>query len=345
MSIRLSKQRSAVALTALLALFAANIIYQSERSAPIAKTTLVATACGQNIDCLAKALADIMEVDGIKAGLSEMNTFSEIAGLHCHGVSHATGKEMYKRVGKELLSIYEDLCDGGFTHGWMSDIGVGLSKESIVEIFGGYCKGSPTATACQHGIGHSLGENNVDVIVMADICVQSAGESTSQHPVKSVSGSCIEGWMMEKRVSFNWNNEKSLDEVLLLCDPLADNLQVYCAGQAYRLWAESGNNFKLERVYPLSKYCDTLDGADFQLCTIYLGEAIATIPLLSGDIETTITGTNIYCSLENENNRCLNGVLYVLSAGWINNDAKFSELCRALKKELVNRCFSISSNL
>ena len=345
MSVIWPKRRSAIAATTLLAIFAATFMYQSESSVPIAKAALVAKACGQDLDCLANALADIMEVDGIDAGLAEMNTFSEISDLHCHGVSHATGKEMYQRVGKDLLTVYEDLCDGGFTHGWMADIGQGLSDENIIDIFGTYCRNSPAATACQHGIGHALGENNTSMKKASEICLKTAGEALSQHPVKSVAGSCVEGWMMEKRNSFSWDDEKSLQTALLLCDPLENSLKIYCTGQAHRLWAESNNSLKLERVYPLSKYCDSLTGLSFQICTIYLGEAIATIPLLTGDIETTITGTNIYCSLENKDNRCLDGVLFVLSAGWENNDAQLFELCSALKKELIDKCRKISNTL
>ena len=340
MSIIWPKRRSAVAATALLALlalFAATFLYQSESSVPIAKTALVAKACGQNLDCLANALADIMEVDGIDAGLAQMSTFSEIADLRCHAVSHATGKEMYQRVGKELLTVYEELCDGGFTHGWMADIENDSKVENLVDILGIYCEGSPSATNCSHGIGHSLGENNVSVTEMADICVKTAGDAVSAHPVKSITGICVEGWMMGKREVISWESDKGLEDALLLCKPLKDNLHLYCAGMAYRYWIDSGLTLKIQRIAALSQYCETLKDIDYIICTEFLGQAIGDISSLPGDIEKTIISTNIYCSLDNENSRCLNGVLYVFSDGGIHN-AKLSELCMALRTEFFEIC-------
>lgn len=345
MSFTLYKKITVIILTVILSFFVAKIALKPDQGLTMSKPALMAAVCGQNLQCLAQSLANIMESEGIQAGLNEINSFSEISKIHCHAVSHAAGKEMYKRVGEKILTVYEDLCDGGFTHGWMADIGQGLSDENIINIFGDYCRNSPAATACQHGIGHALGENNTSIKKASEICLKTSGVAVSQHPVKSVAGSCVEGWMMEKRNSFSWEDEKSLQTALLLCDPLENSLKIYCTGQAYRLWAESNNSLKLDRVYPLSKYCDSLKSLSFQICTIYLGEAIATIPLLTGDIETTITGTNIYCSLENKDNRCLDGVLFVLSAGWEDNDSRLFELCSSLKKELIEKCRKITNTL
>jgi hypothetical protein len=280
-----------------------------------------------------------MEVDGIDAGLAEMNTFSEISGLRCHGVSHATGKEMYQRVGKELLTVYENLCDGGFTHGWMADIENDSKVENLADILGIYCEGSPSVTICSHGIGHSLGGNNVSAAEMTDICEQAAGDAISAHPVKSITGICVEGWIMGKREVISWESDKGLEAALFLCKPLRENLHIYCAGMAYRYWIESGSTLKIKRIASLSQYCETLKDIEYILCTDFLGQAIGDISTTPGDIEKTITSANIYCSLDNENSRCLNGVLYVFSDGRIHN-AKLSELCKALRTEFFERCNS-----
>ena len=342
MSIIWSKRRSAIAATTLLALFAATFIYQSESSVPIAKTALVAKACGQDLECLANALADIMEVDGIDAGLAQMNTFSEIADLHCHGVSHATGKEMYQRVGKELLTVYEDLCEGGFTHGWMASFEDDSKVENFIDILGSYCEGSLDLTACIHGIGHALGENDVSVTAMSDICVKTPGDTISTHPVKSITGVCIEGWMMEKKGIIKWDNEKSLEEALLLCKPLGDNLHIYCAGQAYRNWINSSLALKFQRIASLSQYCKTLKVIEYKICTDYLGLAIGTLPLFSGDIDMAINYANQLCDINNENNRCLPVVLFTLASVLNNNDTYISEICMALRTEFFERCSNYS---
>ena len=337
-----SKRRGAVVCTTLLALFAGAFIFQPKSSVPIGNSALIAKACGVDVDCLANALADIMEVDGIDDGLAQMSIFSDISDLQCHTVSHATGKEMYQRVGNELLMVYENLCDGGFTHGWMSDLQTDSKIENLVDSLRLYCEGSPSTTICTHGIGHSLGENNVSVAKMTDICEQTSDNAISAHPVKSITGICVEGWIMGKIDDTTMEIDKGIEDALLLCKPLRGNLYIYCAGQAYLIWINKGNTLNFQRIPMLSQYCDTLKDIEYKLCTDFLGQAIGSLSISSGDIETTVTSTNNYCSLDNKNSRCLNGVLYTFSAGGNKFDAKFYKLCRALKTEFFERCSKYS---
>jgi|LakMenEpi03Aug12_release.lakeMendotaPanAssembly.Ray.scaffolds.fasta_scaffold322387_2 hypothetical protein len=333
-----AKGKLIVATTFLSLIFSAIISYQTFFSAKKVEPSLMASACGKNINCLANSLVDIIQRDGIDEGLSHLNTFTEVSQIQCHEISHAAGREMYKRVGKGVLSLNEYFCQGGFTHGWMADIGRSFPGEKSIDILSSYCKNSPAFTACQHGIGHALGENKVSSKEISRICVKSAGSSSSDHPVKTVAGSCVEGWVMGNRELFNKFTEKSIENALLYCSTLVDSLRLYCSGQVYIHWIDQGGDLQLERITFLSQYCNTFQDYEYALCTNYLGESIGTLPISNGNIKSAIKYTNLFCSIDILNNRCLDADLFALATLLGPNVSLSDQVCSKLKVDFFEKC-------
>ena len=335
-----------VVITAILTLIIAVFIIQSLDKVNNSDLALTAAACDQNLDCLSESLADIIEKDGLEMGLSQIDSFSKISNIPCHDISHATGVGMYKRIGEKIFKFYEYYCQGGFTHGWMANYGVNQPIESYIDKFTLYCKEAKAYTSCVHGIGHSLGENNVSIKTISAICLNTESSILPFNTIKSTPGSCIEGWVMGNSELFNKWLEKGIKEAVLFCSTLDENLQIYCFGQVYAQWIDEGGGIKEERIKSLYNFCDTFMGENYKLCTNYLGEVIGTIPNSTGGIEDSIRYANNLCSLDNINNNCLDSVLFVLSSSFSNDkDLYLATICSALKTEFYEKCKLFTNTL
>jgi len=332
-----------ISLTALGLLFSIFLIRGSQNEKNTPTPTQLYNICAQDIDCLSAGISDKMQSNGISSSFRYMQEVAGASGVPCHTLSHYVGGVMYKRVGSELLKSYEDICDGGFTHGWMGAMSSQIEINEQIAIFAKYCSGSSNATACQHGIGHALGENITKPEEVNNICSSTGEGLISNHPLKSVSGSCVEGWMMEYRGINYWNKDEAITAALNLCEELSIGLWVYCASEAHRRWSESSDAADLMRMSSFHSFCEKLSGENYTVCTMYLGEAISIIALGEGDIDSISQAANKYCISTRIGNSCMKNILYTFEAGWGGNPSNLDTFCSSLPDSYINPCRKGSS--
>jgi len=315
---------------------AAAVILLRSDTAPT--TNQIVLSCGVDQTCLTNALIKQMDSRTVLDVLSSVGDISDATGISCHTITHAVGKSAFTELGAKVFKVHESLCGNGFTHGWMVALAESSSTDATVNRLTSYCASDPNPVACYHGVGHALAEIKASGTKAVSVCTRvTAGSVDSSRSLKTPTGGCIEGWVMEGDLD-SLLTSLSTDLPLTYCDGVTIELQPFCSGMTLRRWVEAAPSDRVTRALAFSDYCSNLSGNSQSLCYRYFGESVAHIvPGQIRDMNQITAAANQLCTT-GDTSECINGLLSALAGDRVPPGRIQSTLCAKLNSPLSTIC-------